>query len=336
MIILPAAILISWELLGLLRGPKKGAQAARVLALTLALFGATQVAFASPIPANSTNAYFVDRATASVQIHTGFWEYLSVAAGKAKAERHDRSPAAQPIASVDADSKLRLDFGEVSAGNSNNSPDVFTIKNVSSSPLTVTVSASGDFAGFVDSIKVGKGGATRQLEVDERQSVTINIKVPDDTPAGDYTGTVTVSAGEDSTPIRIPVVITVLGGAGENGATSGTTVGGQMSGAPNSEAPAPTLEPETTTTSGAPTLTSDPTTLDTSQAPENSTSTTATDAGTTDSGATTTTGTTTTTAEVSTTPTGTTTSTAATSTTSTTAPAATSSTTSDDPTGASY
>ena len=91
MIILPAAIIIAWEVRDLLRGIKKGTQAAKVLALTVCLFGATQMAFASPAPANSTGAYFSAHATAEMRLSTGTWENLP---------QNSLSPPATPKPSV--------------------------------------------------------------------------------------------------------------------------------------------------------------------------------------------------------------------------------------------
>lgn len=209
LIIFPAAIIIVWEIVGLVRGTKKRTEAAKVLALTLCLFGATQLAFTSPASAGSTSAYFSTEATWTAEIQTGFWQYLSCEPGKAKAVRHGRKPSAASIASADAKGKLSLDFGEIPPGNCNNSPDVFKFTNEAKVTQTVRVSAQGEFAAFVDSIEVGKGGSTQRLAAGEQESVTIKLNVPTGTASGDYAGTVTVRADDGSTLIQIRALVTV-------------------------------------------------------------------------------------------------------------------------------
>ena len=112
-----------------------------------------------------TEAYLVATSNPiTFSITTGTWEEpaatdLALSPGDSKAVRHDRVPASFPIASFDENGKLTLDFGEVVPGNSDNSPDVFVLEVTSSIAATVSVSAGGGFADFVDSVSIG--GAER-------------------------------------------------------------------------------------------------------------------------------------------------------------------------------
>ena len=79
----------------------------------------------------------------------------------------------------------------------------------SSTSATVTVSAEGDFADFVDSVSTGRGGDTEQMAVGQRERVAIKLKVPKDKEPADYHGTILVET-DDGFSVAIPALITVL------------------------------------------------------------------------------------------------------------------------------
>lgn len=283
MIVLPGGILVAWEIRDLVRGRKKTSSAAKILVLAICLFGSAQPALASTSTAGTTVAYFSTSVTANFKIQTGFWGSLSCEPGKAKAVRHDDHCAAFPIASRDENGDSKLDFGELPAGNSNNSNDVFRVMNGSKGASTVTVSAQGAFTIFVDSISLGNGGSTERLAAGAKESVTIKLAVPCKTRAGDYRGTITVTTSDGQRTISIPVLVTI--NCGEDAKAVAPTKDG--------ESPTSTLTIPSTTIAVTPT---EPTitvpaidTTTTSEKPAPSTTTTTVCRGSTSPGTTATT-----------------------------------------------
>jgi hypothetical protein len=224
MILLPGGILVIWETYDLVRGKKRKQATLKILVLALCLFGSAQTAMASSTSAGTTSAFFATQAVASAKIQTGSWPCLSCEPGKAKAVRHGNGRASFPIASKNANGKLTLDFGEIPAGNSNNSNDVFEIAINAKAPMTVTLSVQGRFAGLVESISLGKGDDKGQLASGETQSVNVKLKVPAGTTPGDYRGTITATP-DDGSAVVISAMVTVSddGSAKGTGTTSSAT-----------------------------------------------------------------------------------------------------------------
>ena len=167
---------------------------------------------------------------------------LTLEQGSAKAARHDRSPADAPIASFDSGDRLKLDFGEVTGETVRTRDDVFRIYNPSNDTVKVRISVDGRLRAFVDSISLGNGGATEELQAGERQSVTIELKVPERAEPGDYRGVITVAAANGTETIKIPVVITVsergdetTTDAGSSATTETTGAGQQDPGSPQTD-----------------------------------------------------------------------------------------------------
>ena len=203
---------------------------------------------ASSTSAGTTSAFFATQAVASAKIQTGSRQSPSCEPGKAKAVRHGHGRASFPIASKNANGKLTLDFGEVPAGNSNNSDDVFEIAINAKAPVTVTLSVQGRFAGLVESISLGKGGAKGQLASGEKQSVNVKLKVPAGTTPGDYSGTVTVTPYDGSA-----VVISALVTVSDDGSAKGfqKAIGKTFSATTTTLATEPMETPAASTTTAA-------------------------------------------------------------------------------------
>ena len=197
-----------------------GAQQAAAVAIKLQVPADTAPGnYAGTISVSTTDpSYSVDiHVTLTVLKGGGTTAQLALSPGDAKAVRKGRQPAAALIASQEANGKLRLDFGEVVPGNSNNSPDVFGVKNLGTQDVKVNVTASGAFKTFVGSIALGSGGGVpATVPAGAEQAVTIKLQVPKNAARHDYAGTIRVSTTDGSYSVDIPVIVTVAGTGGKS------------------------------------------------------------------------------------------------------------------------
>lgn len=102
--------------------------------------------------------------------------------------------------------QMCLDFGYISAGNKNNSPDVFRIKNNSPAPLSITFSLSTEIAPYFSRIQLH---GDEVLLPGEEDRVEMKVETKPITTPGTYTGTLTISAGSSYVPRTIPVCFIV-------------------------------------------------------------------------------------------------------------------------------
>lgn len=153
-----------------------------------------------------------------------------------------------------------MDFGEVRAGNSNNSVDVFRIKNTGDHPIEVAVAAGAELEQFVSRIG-GKDGGVAVLQPGEEYSVDIKLDIDKSVSAGDHRGSITVSIGGQPEVVRIPALITVIEGGSGNGDGNGNDLNKSQrdvddsEGATAKKAPGTTgsdRQPATTTTTAVP------------------------------------------------------------------------------------
>ena len=166
---------------------------------------------------SADGAYSVDiPITLTVLKGCGTEVRLDLSPGTSKAVRHDRRPSSFPIASQGANSTLTLDFGEVRPGNSNNSPDVFRIKNLGTQAVRIDVVGAGAFKAFVSGVRLGNKSLPAVQKPGAQASVAIKLKVPLGTAPGSYEGTIRVTAADGSFSVDIPVTVTVLGNSGNS------------------------------------------------------------------------------------------------------------------------
>jgi signal peptidase len=222
-ILLPAAVLIGWEIRDLIRRKRRASQAAGVVALVVAL-GITGLWYPHSISASSqmspTGAYFSAVQTLEGTLTAGTWETpsetsLKLLPGTAKAVRPSEvppGPACFPIASLDqATGRLTLDFGELHPGNTNNSVDVFCIKNEGSRPVEVSIFGAEGFERFV--VRIGQGSHGMPVTINPGAVYLVDIKlgIPHGTVPGDYEGAIRilVKSGSSTAKLDIPALVAV-------------------------------------------------------------------------------------------------------------------------------
>ncbi|HDP69381.1 MAG TPA: hypothetical protein ENN38_01045 [Actinobacteria bacterium] len=164
----------------------------------------------------ATHALFTDMETNTGNTFTTacFDDAFVLSSGTSKATRTSIAPSPPktsfPIASVDKDGNLALDFGEVPSGNSNNSPDVFRIKSIWRDTLTVQVELSDELKPLFKYIEVGKGVSSIAIDSGEEVQVAAKLNVPNDAVPGDYRGYVIVSAHNGFFMKKIPALLSVV------------------------------------------------------------------------------------------------------------------------------
>lgn len=174
---------------------------------SLALMGAALIGFLAA--SKSTHAWLSDEeVSAGNSFTTATWEVdpgWTFSPGNSKATWP--YPGQPPYIAQYENEKLVLDFGDIRAGNNNNSPDVFWIANTSSSPITVTFSLNAEMASYFSRIGFKDDNV---LEPGEEKSVEMKLDTTSSTPVGMYEGVLTVSCGVGYTEMTIPVRFEVL------------------------------------------------------------------------------------------------------------------------------
>jgi hypothetical protein len=136
---------------------------------------------------------------------------LTLAPGVSKAARTgdsgDKSSFA--IASVQSGT-LRLDFGEVTAGNAKKWGSVFTIENGGVQDTQLTIVARGAFKRFVQRIRLGSDPSPAVLAAGDTSAVAIDLRIPAGAAPGDYSGTIRVTTADGLFSVDIPVTLTVV------------------------------------------------------------------------------------------------------------------------------
>ncbi len=110
------------------------------------------------------------------------------------------------IASIEND-VLKLDFGYLSSGNTNNSPDAFRIQNLSNSQTNVVFVLSQEISPFFGWILL-EGGPV--LGPQQTKRVEMKISIPAGTPVGRHVGTLTITCNNVPTDPPMPVVLEVV------------------------------------------------------------------------------------------------------------------------------
>lgn len=176
------------------------------LAAAIALIG-----FAT---ATAAMAWWTSTATVSGNvISTGSWaDCASLSPGTSKAVHwYTRKKGlfyhVLPIASIDTDGRLSLDFGDVEPRNRNASPDVFEVTGRCDHSISVTFAVEGPAAGLIGSVRFAED-ATLTVDPEQTRSVYVKLAVPK-SAAGEYGGTLVVSVDGTTERHELPVLITV-------------------------------------------------------------------------------------------------------------------------------
>ena len=160
-----------------------------------------------------THALLTDTEVSTGNTFTaGTWEAdpgWTFSPGKSKATWPDpgKPPLiAQDVAQYEND-ELILDFGDIRAGNCNNSNDVFRIRNDSSAAVTVSFSLSPEIAGYFSVLGFSDGDI---LAPGQEKCVEMKLDTTPATPSCIYEGVLTISCGDGYTEMTIPVRFEVL------------------------------------------------------------------------------------------------------------------------------
>lgn len=154
-----------------------------------------------------TGAYFSDTETASgVTFTAGNFDPLILLAGTSK-DTHVNQPGPFHTIAQIINGQFCLDFGEIVAGNGNNSPDVFMIKNSDSVPLDVSFELSPNIAPYFEYVRLKDGGAT--IASGQTRSVEMKLITSQNTPPGIYSGVLKIKSGPGKIDKLVPVYFVV-------------------------------------------------------------------------------------------------------------------------------
>lgn len=152
-----------------------------------------------------THALFTDTEVITGNTFTtGTWEtnVLVLSPGTSQATYVTTPGPFPPIARLDENGQLKLDFGEIPAGNSNNSPDVFRIKNTSAQLATVEFKLSDNLIPLFFWVRLE---GDNNLAPGQEKKVEMKLDTAPATPLGIYEGFLTISCGAGYSSTTIPV-----------------------------------------------------------------------------------------------------------------------------------
>jgi hypothetical protein len=157
----------------------------------------------------TTSAYFSDTKTGALSGTLGqcssLWT-LEPGASKARHGSDSRCSRLLPIARLDSEGSLFLDFGDEVPGNSNSSPDVFRIVSHASVDAAVSFAIDGDIAPLIDAVELS--GHTAVLRAGRTTSVRVKLRVPRGAHAGEYRGDLVLSVNGVEA-LRVPMTLNV-------------------------------------------------------------------------------------------------------------------------------
>jgi hypothetical protein len=134
--------------------------------------------------------------------------------GTAKAPHVDPSrpnhPTVLPIASVDSQGSLALDFGDQKPRTSVSYVDVFRASSLAGTPLKLTFATSGATAALIHSV-ILQGSKAGTLGPHCTQGVTIKLSIPSTIAPGRYSGSLIVGIAGTSETYTVSVLVNVTG-----------------------------------------------------------------------------------------------------------------------------
>ncbi len=157
-----------------------------------------------------TDAYFSDTQSGSMSGTIGTWSSpCTLESGTSTARHWDfpgQSAKVMPIAYFEMNDVLCLDFGDVTPGNHDSSPDVFRIRSHDSTARSVVFVVTGSVSMIIDHVESADHSSV--LSPRECKAVRVQLAIPRDATPAKYTGWLIVRM-QDSDEIRIPLAVTV-------------------------------------------------------------------------------------------------------------------------------
>lgn len=156
----------------------------------------------------TTGAYLTDTEQSSNNSfgQIKFTDVLELTSGRSRAH-YVTKPGPFPLVATLENSNLKLDFGEIIAGNSANFSDVFQIKNLSAQSVTIDLKISDELNSILASVQVEKEPV---IESGETKSVIFKLKTIPQTVKKIYSGQLTVSIAKTLIKKDIPVKVIVI------------------------------------------------------------------------------------------------------------------------------
>ncbi len=135
-----------------------------------------------------------------------FSDVLNLIPGISKAHYTSQPGPHPPVASLN-ENGLSLDFGEIKAGQSDNLPDVFRIKNLTNEAVKVEFKIDGDVKSLLKTIELQKDNTIGSAQT---KRVICKLKTTSRTPKKTYVGAISVYISDTSIKKDIPIRITVF------------------------------------------------------------------------------------------------------------------------------
>ena len=138
--------------------------------------------------------------------------YLTFCPGASQATHYSSCGTAQqlPIASLDKQGNLSLDFGDALPGSTTSWSDVFRVTSAAPAALKVSFTPSGALAPFISSVGFAADTTGGALNPKQTRDVAVQLVLAKTVSPGTYSGTLTVAVVGGSESHAIPLTVTVL------------------------------------------------------------------------------------------------------------------------------
>jgi predicted ribosomally synthesized peptide with SipW-like signal peptide len=192
---------------------------------TLAAHGTVDVAIKLAVPKGATQGVYSGQLAVGIAgasetytlplvVNVVLPAHVKLSPGTAKAPHANpskpSSPALLPIASVDAQSALTLDFGDQQPGASITYCDVFRITSLIGSSQRLTFTPSGAAAALIQSVRLEECH-TNTLPARATRALAVKLAIPRSAAPGHYTGQLVVGIAGTSEVYTLPIVVNVPG-----------------------------------------------------------------------------------------------------------------------------
>ncbi|HSL94850.1 MAG TPA: hypothetical protein VLA35_02875 [Thermoleophilia bacterium] len=161
----------------------------------------------------SALAWFTATTSGSVTITTGVWaDYLAFSPGGSRAIHWPDCGPTQllPVAAVDDEGEISLDFGDVLAGTRRYWHDVLRVTSTAAEPLRLTFAVDGPAAPYIAQVRLVKGGSGDLLDPGATRSLAVRLVAPAGAAPGVYTGTLSVTVVGATERHDFPLTLSVL------------------------------------------------------------------------------------------------------------------------------
>lgn len=156
----------------------------------------------------STDAYLADTEKSSRNSfgQENFTDILELTPGKSKAH-YITNQGPFPLVATLENGNLKLDFGEIKAGNSANFNNVFQIKNLSTQSLKIDLIITGEISSLIEKVELEKSPIIKSSQT---KIVSIKLKTTPQSAKKVYIGAIDINIDKTSIHQNIPVKIQVL------------------------------------------------------------------------------------------------------------------------------